>query len=268
MLQGMEILEGSSLLESKWIDMKTADRTLEIFEAFAAARKPLSLSELARLIESPVSSCHGLLRALQKSGYVFALNRRYYPTRRLYEVGAAIASHDPVVERLSPVLERLRDETGETIILGQQQDQQIIYLQVLHSPQIVRYTAPVGAIKPLPSSAIGKAFLGEMSDADLLALLDTLDLKAVTSSTITDREQLLIDIQWSRKRGYFITRGENVPDVMAIARVFPMSNEMFALAVAGPMQRMEAKVSAISEALIEATASASDLQRAPGLAAV
>jgi DNA-binding IclR family transcriptional regulator len=65
--------------------MRTVDRTLEIFEAFAEAKRPLSLSELARMIDMPVSSCHGLLRTLQKSGYMFALEvrRRYYPTRRL-----------------------------------------------------------------------------------------------------------------------------------------------------------------------------------------
>src|SRR6202022_4191985 len=86
--------------------MKTADRTLDIFEAFAEAKKPLSLSEIARMIESPVSSCHGLLRTLQKSGYVYALDvrRRYYPTRRLFEVGTAFAIPDRVAGELARVL--------------------------------------------------------------------------------------------------------------------------------------------------------------------
>jgi DNA-binding IclR family transcriptional regulator len=250
------------------MDMKTADRTLEIFEAFAEAKKPLSLSELARLIESPVSSCHGLIRSLQKSGYLYALNRRYYPTRRLFEIGAAIAGNDPIMERLLPLLERLRDTTGETVILGQRQDQQVVYVQVLDSPQIVRYSAPVGAVKPLASSAIGKAYLGELSDAELSSLLGTIELVRVTPSTIVDREQLIIDIQWSRKRGYFVTRGENVSDVMAIARVLRLDGETFAIAVAGPMQRMEVKASDISEALIAAIASISDIQQKSRLTAV
>ena len=55
--------------------MKTADRTLDVFEAFAEAKRPLSLSEIARMIDSPVSSCHGL-RTLQKSGYMYALDVR------------------------------------------------------------------------------------------------------------------------------------------------------------------------------------------------
>jgi IclR family transcriptional regulator, acetate operon repressor len=249
--------------------MKTADRTLEIFEAFAEAKKPLSLSELARLIDSPVSSCHGLLRTLQKSGYMYALDvrRRYYPTRRLFEVGTSIAAHDPIVERVASILDKLRAETDETILLGQRQQKHILYLHVLESSQMIRYAASVGAIKPLPSTAIGKALLGEMSDEDLSAFLGTIDHVQVTSSTITDPDQLLTDIQRSRKRGYFVTRGENIADVMAIARACAMDGEMLAIAVAGPIHRLEPKVGHIGEALIHATAAVAALGQKSGLAA-
>ena len=250
--------------------MKTADRTLEIFEAFAEAKKPLSLSELARLIDSPVSSCHGLLRSLQKSGYLYALDvrRRYYPTRRLYEVGTSIAAHDPIVERVAAILEKLRTETDETILLGQRQDNHVLYLHVLESAQMIRYSAPAGAIKPLPSeSAIGKAFLGEMPDEDLTAFLKTIDHVQITSSTITDPDQLLTDIQRSRKRGYFVTRGENMPDVMAIARTCALDGEMLAVAVAGPIHRMEPKAGQIGEALINATNKIMGLGQRAGLSA-
>ncbi len=244
--------------------MKTADRTLEIFEAFAEAKKPLSLSEIARMIGSPVSSCHGLLRTLQKSGYMYTLDtRRYYPTRRLSEVGNAIAMHDPIVERITAVLERLREDTGETILLGQRQDKQIMYLQVLESPQMIRYAAPVGAIKPLPSTAIGKAFLGEMTDDELAGFLAELAHPQVTESTITQPDQLLADIQRSRKRGYFVTRGENIPDVMAIARTCVMDGELLAIAVAGPMHRLEPKLASVGETLIRATAAIAELGQSP-----
>jgi IclR family transcriptional regulator, acetate operon repressor len=248
--------------------MKTADRTLDIFEAFAEAKKPLSLSEIARMIDSPVSSCHGLLRILQKSGYMYALDvrRRYYPTRRLLEVGSAIAMHDPIVERLASILEKLCEETGETILLGQRQDKQIIYLHVLESPQMIRYAAPIGAIKPLPSTAIGKAFLGEMTDDELSRFLSALDHPQVTESTITNPEHLLADIQRSRKRGYFVTRGENIPDVMAIARTCVMDGELLAIAVAGPMHRLEPKLGSIGEALIRTNAAIADLGQSSRLA--
>jgi DNA-binding IclR family transcriptional regulator len=252
-------------LLSRAATMKTADRTLDIFEAFAEAKKPLSLSEIARMIDSPVSSCHGLLRTLQKSGYMYALEerRRYYPTRRLFEIGGAIAMHDPIVERLASFLEKLRDETGETILLGQRQDRQIIYLQVLESPQMIRYAAPVGAIRPLPSTAIGKAFLGEMTDEELAQFLAELDHPQVTETTITNPEHLLADIQRSRRRGYFVTRGESIADVMAIARTCQLDGELLAIAIGGPMHRLEPKLGTVGDALIRATSEIAGLGKKP-----
>jgi len=157
-------------------------------------------------------------------------------------------------------------DTGETILLGQRQDKQIIYLQVLESPQLIRYAAPVGAIKPLPSTAIGKAFLGEMTDEELARMLLELDHPQVTESTITNPEQLLADIQRSRKRGYFVSRGENIPDVMAIARTCVMDGELLAIAVAGPIHRLEPKLGSVGEALIQATSAIADLGQSSRLA--
>ncbi|MBP8298061.1 MAG: helix-turn-helix domain-containing protein, partial [Burkholderiales bacterium] len=40
-------------------------RALEVFEAFREARRPLSLSEVARMTDMPVSTCHGVFKALE-----------------------------------------------------------------------------------------------------------------------------------------------------------------------------------------------------------
>ena len=45
---------------------RSALRALEVFEAFRAARRPLPLSELAQLTGIPVSTCHGVMRALEQ----------------------------------------------------------------------------------------------------------------------------------------------------------------------------------------------------------
>ena len=73
--------------------VKTAARTLDLLEAFAKARGPLSLTEIAQRINTPISSCHSLVRTLQARGYVYVLDsrKRVYPTKRLLAVAGAIA---------------------------------------------------------------------------------------------------------------------------------------------------------------------------------
>lgn len=216
-------------------------RALDIFEIFGAEQKPLSLSEIARAIGAPASSCHMLLRTLLRRGYLYSIGRRklYYPTRRLYDVASGITTHDALIEELQPLLAGLRERSGETVILGKRQGDAVLYLDVLESANTVRYTALPGEYKPLHSSAIGKALLGALEPEALADWLDSRSLERVTPNTLTSAAQLKANLQQGRKRGYFVTRGENVIDVMAVAAGVVLKGEAFGIAIAGPAHRME-----------------------------
>ncbi|MGQ0525197.1 MAG: IclR family transcriptional regulator [Betaproteobacteria bacterium] len=216
-------------------------RTLDVFEAFSGARKPLSLSEIARAIGAPASSCYLLLRALLSRGYLYSLGGRklYYPTRRLYGVASSISTHDALVEELRSALDILRDRSEETIILGKRQGDAVLYLEVLESAHTVRYTARPGEYKPLHSSAIGKALLGALSSEALDEWMKSHALARVTPNTLTSAAQLKSNLEQGRKRGYFVTRGENVIDVMAVASSVALASDVFGIAIAGPLHRME-----------------------------
>jgi IclR family acetate operon transcriptional repressor len=234
--------------------VRTAARTIELFAVFAAVRRPLTLSELSQRMQIPVSSCHALLRTLEGLGYIYFLNERkkIYPTKRLATVAEAISAHDAVLEHLSPILRRLVDQTGETAILGKRQGTHVIYLDVIEGTHTVRYAAVPGDKKPLHSSAVGKALLGCLSERNRIDELERLQLDWVTDRTITNVQALELDITTSRTRGYFVTRGENVPDVMAIATTCIESGEPYGVAIAGPTTRLERDFDRYVAILLEA----------------
>jgi DNA-binding IclR family transcriptional regulator len=232
--------------------VKTAKRTLDIFEAFAAKREPLTLSELARQIESPVSSCHGVIRTLQARGYVYMLDkRRYYPTRKLLELGSRISAHDPVMERLLPHLEALRKRTDETVMIGRREGDEIVYVVTIESVQTIRYSLHAGDRRPVHASAVGKALLGLLPDERLVDELRRLRPKRFTDATLS-ADGLLADIRKSRRRGYFVTRGEFDSGGMGVARAFPVQAEAFAVGVAGPLARVKDKLDVVGKAVTEA----------------
>ncbi|HEY0836734.1 MAG TPA: IclR family transcriptional regulator [Azospirillum sp.] len=230
--------------------MKTAGRTLDVFETFETVGRPLTLSELARSLEIPVSSCHALVRTLKGRGYLYAVGERgIYPTRRILGLARAIAARDPVLERLAPHLKTLRDSSGETVLLGKRQDEAVVYLDVVEGTQTIRYTARPGDLKPLHSSAIGKAMLGECGEAELGRLLAALPLPRVTPATVTDAARLTEEIRAGREAGLYVTRGENVPDVMALASAVRINDEPYGIAVAGPLARVQAAQDTIAAGL-------------------
>jgi DNA-binding IclR family transcriptional regulator len=244
------------------MDVKSAGRTMELFEAFAKAQTPLSLSEIARALGAPASSSFNLIRALEARGYLYLVEpKRMYPTRRLFEVARTIAAREPWRELLEPVLTALRDETRETVILGKRHGNRVIYLEVFEGPQTIRYSARAGDLKPLHSSSIGKALLGTLEQSDLTELLKHLQLKQVTGATIVNRQQLIADLERSRRRGFFMTAGENVPDVLALSVGLRLNPDVYGIAIAGPMSRMREKLSKHISALKAASAAIAESSR-------
>jgi DNA-binding IclR family transcriptional regulator len=224
--------------------MKTAERTLDLFEAFAAAQKSLSLSELARLMEIPVSTCFGLVRTLESRGYVYAIKPRggFYPTKRLLDIARIVADHDPLLERVEPVLQELRDKTGETVTFAKRQGHKIIYLDVHESPQLIRYSAQVGEFRSLYTSSAGKAILGTLPDAERRELLAGVKLKRYTATSNTTVRDLEADLAASRERGWYANIGEVVEDLMAIAIPLRINEDLYGISIIGPIHRMQPEV--------------------------
>src|SRR5690606_10382757 len=139
----------------------TTVRTLKVFEAFAAHPEPMTLSELSARVGSPLSSCLLIIRTLLGRGYLHMAGRHqsYYPTPRLLDLALQIARHDPLLEKALPLLQRFRDQTGETITFAKRQGDKLIYLASAESNRTVRVVVPPGTLRPLHSTATGKALL-------------------------------------------------------------------------------------------------------------
>ncbi len=219
----------------------SALRTLQIFETFATQQRPLSLTELAQELGIPKSSCHAIVATLADRGYLYTLTkpRGLYPTKKLALLMDRVTAKDAFIQQATPLLEALRDQTEETVILGKMHGQSVVYLEVFESRQAIRYSAEQGDRKPLHSSSIGKAMLGTFKEAELRGVLAQLPMPPITDATTTDPGRLFDDIRRSKKRGWYQTQGENVRDVWAVAATVAMGGEHFGVAIAGPQHRMK-----------------------------
>jgi len=231
--------------------MGSVDRTLDLIEVFSDTGTPLLLPELARRLDAPKSTCFELVRTLQRRGYLYSLGKRrgFYPTRRLLAHAEIIAGNDPAARRLDESMQALRDATGETVIAGRLQDDAVVYVAVVEGVHNIRYSTFPGDIKPLHSSAIGKALLAGMDDTE--RAIERLDLERYTGNTLCEPEVLLADLAAGRERGYFATVGENVNEVMAIAARADVGGDAIGIAVAGPVERMKAAEPEIAAALMQ-----------------
>lgn len=237
------------------MSMKIAHRTLDVFEVFLRSQRPMTLTELASALSAPMSSSFALVNALKDRGYLYSLGSRegYYPTHRMAAVATKVAANDPISELFGPVLAELRDATEETAVLSKRQDNSVIYLMVADGPRSIRFNAEIGRIVPMHTSASGKALLGGLADNQLEDVLAKLVLSRQTRSSITDRKKLLANLAEGRQRGYHMAMGENVEDVMALAVTVLVADEPYAIAIAGPIQRMAEMRDKHSRRLLDAS---------------
>ncbi|MFM0718962.1 IclR family transcriptional regulator [Paraburkholderia strydomiana] len=223
------------------MDVKLVARTLDLFELFAAEQRPLPLTELARLLNVPVSSCLALARTLVSRGYLVEVRKRggYYPTRRLQMVASAINAVDPVVEIVHPRLIELRDASGETAVLGKIQGAAVVYLDVVESTKAIRYTRAPGELRPLYANSIGKAIFGELDAGAQQALGAQLSFERFTAATVADLPALVAQAAAARAQGWCANLGESAPELSAIAVAVRIGGEWYGLSVVGPTERIQ-----------------------------
>ncbi len=114
----------------------------------------------------------------------------------------------------------------------------MLYLDVIQGGQTVRYSAGSAASKPLHSSAIGKAFLGRLDPGERAAEIARLPMdttRRTRSWTVGAGSRS----ERGYREGYFVTKGENVVDVMGIATTAEVYGDVFGVAIAAPLVRME-----------------------------
>lgn len=231
--------------------VKSAVRALQILEALAdRGGVPARLSDLADALAAPRSSVHALLRTLEASGWV-----RTDPSGTLYAlgvrpllVGTTILDTDPYVRAVRPILAEVRDEIGETVHLARLDGQRVVYLATLEAESDRRRFTRVGRWLPAHATSLGKALLAERHE------LPAEPLAALTPHTITDVEELAVELDRTRARGYSIDDEENTLGLRCVGLPLRYTAPVVdAVSASVPIARMDAaRIPVVAAALAEA----------------
>jgi IclR family acetate operon transcriptional repressor len=222
--------------------VQSVDRALDLFERLAAGPGELGLRELSEVSGLPVGTVHRLIGTLARRGYV-----RQNPVTRRYTVGPSalalaerLRNADDLPHRAAPFLRRLVQLTGESANLAALDGLQAVYLAHVAPPRTVRMFTAVGNRAPLYATGTGKVLLASLDDGRLAVLLDHLDLRAYTATTITDRARLLDEIRAIRAQGYARDDGELEEGVRCIAVPVRDGTQgvVAALSISGPDGRL------------------------------
>jgi IclR family acetate operon transcriptional repressor len=242
--QATEVLQGASAGGHR-----AAKRALELIEHVAASSEPVSLSELARQVDLPKSSAHALARTLADEGYLLRDGRGAYALGpRLLALLGRLPHRFELPRVARPIMQQLVDDLGETAILGIRQGPQVIYIEQIEAPQMIRYVAPLGEPRPLHATSIGKIMLASMSPDDADALLRETKLERFTEHTTVSLRALKAELAAIREQGYALNQGESMAGIAAIAVPVrqggaPTGSVIAGISMTGPASRMNGDLS-------------------------
>jgi DNA-binding IclR family transcriptional regulator len=210
---------------------------LDVLELLARDGGPSSLTAIARELGMSKSGVHSALATLHRRGFVERGGEGEYRLGlRAWELGSG-APPAEIVRRAAPHMEWLAREVQEGVILGMLEGFDVAYIHLVDSPQPVRVHTGVGDRIRAHCTSTGLALLAALPEAELKARLPA-RLARITPETITNREELLRELQRVRLRGYAVNRGGWQEEVGGTAAVLPGGDARAALCVAAPRYRV------------------------------
>jgi len=227
--------------------IKSARRVFEVLERFDAARRPLTLKEIADALAYPTSSAQALLKSLVVVGYLEydRPSRTYLPTMRIAAVGRWVAEGLYGEADVLPTMRRLRDLTGETVILGARSDLFAHYVHVVRGDDEPLHFAPApGSVRPLGRCGIGRLLLSAETDDEIDLIVRRINIAEPAARL--DLAELMDDIAAIRHQRHVFSRHLFAEGVGAIAVLAPgpWHGRRFALGLGAPVARLEANYEA------------------------
>jgi IclR family transcriptional regulator, KDG regulon repressor len=212
---------------------------LALLELLSSNEGPMGITALAKRMHMPKSGVHRLLQVLRDSGWVRqTLTGEYECTMKLWELGQRLASKIDLRRAAMPAMRELAARTRETILLSVLDGSEVLYLEVLDSPQPVRVHTNPGDRAPASCMATGKALLAYAP----ASVIDSAarDLHTFTARTITTRAELDRELEGVRRRGFAVSHGEWNEGVKGIAApLFDSSGQaVAAISIGAPSERM------------------------------
>lgn len=182
-----------------------AERVLDLLGAFSSERPKLTLSDLSRRADLPLSTAHRLVAELVRRG---ALEReedgRYRVGLWLWEVASLSAHGMNLRESAMPFLEDLYEATHQNVQLAVLDVPDVVYLERISARGAVNVVSRPGGRLAAHATGVGLVLLAYAS-AEVQEAVLTSPLKRYTVNTISSPSRLRRVLADVRRDGFAVS---------------------------------------------------------------
>jgi IclR family transcriptional regulator, blcABC operon repressor len=182
-------------------------RASRIMDTLAQDSQPRGISDLARALDLPRSTVHGLCRTLAELGLLTRVGATQFTIGpQVLSWANAFSSQNNITRAFSAAAELV--DRPEAINLSIRTGLEVMYIACRQGSDPLGVRFREGLRFPAAFTATGKAMLSTMADADVIALFDGEWPAALTSRSARNVDGLLAELEQTRRRGYSIDDGQ------------------------------------------------------------
>jgi DNA-binding IclR family transcriptional regulator len=222
--------------------VRALEKALTVLEYLSRIEQDVDLATLTHRLDMPKTTLLRLLNTLKKHNFVQQdeRSRRYRLSWALIYLGQAANRVFDVVEFIHPYLEKLSRQSGETANLVFLDRNHAVYVDQVVSDSIIRGVPMVGAPLGLHCTAAGKVLLSCQAMDRIDETLKQIDLNPLTEKTITDFDQLRLELKRVKEQGYAVDDEETERGGRCVAApLFSREGELIgAISLMGPANRV------------------------------
>lgn len=217
--------------------VQSVARSLMLLDFLAQENREMSLTEIAKAMNWPKTTVHGLIATLRDYHYVdqSPTTGRYRLGVRLFELGNIVARSWNIRTMAKSVMQDLNSRLGEMVQLATEDKGEVLYLEKLDSTHMMRIVSEIGARLPMHCSGLGKVLLAYKKPAEVRWIISKHGMRPMTARTITDPEKLERELLKVRQQGYAVDDREVMDSLRCVAApIYDCDGEVkYAISVSG-----------------------------------
>lgn len=239
----MSDAEEPTMEDKKYHQINSLEKGMKILESIIEHGE-LTVTGAANILGINRASSHRFISTLRDLGYVRKnQHNNYEATFKVLEYGMKQADHFEIRRVAKPLMRELAAAFEETVNLGILDRNRITYLDKVESRELLRMDTGVGTTCQAYVSALGKAILAFLPEAEQNAYLERMDLSEMfTPNTITSLDKLRKNLGRVRRRGYAVDNEELAEGLYCVgAPIFDFkAYPVYAVSISGPARRIKA----------------------------
>jgi DNA-binding IclR family transcriptional regulator len=212
-----------------------ADRVFVVLQSCGATDRSLTLADLVELTGLPKTTLHRVCWKLVELGMLERSGGGFRTGTKLFELGGMNPRLRGLRATAMPYMHTLASRTGSVVNLAVQCDSRALIVDEVFGGHTPHTTRMVGSPMPLHATAIGKALLSGVSEAELDRLLGQGLLRPYTRWTVVRPKLLREQLERVRQTGVAFSREEWKLGTAAVAAPVHADGEVVAaIAVIAP----------------------------------